>query len=110
MGGHNNFFYGFQGPWLKVASGTSPDSPQVPQRHQNGAWGVALEGQTDTVWEKIRIEIGRFAGWWVYLGQKEEIYERIKIFSPFQVNSAQVKNAKDDYFLCIAYQQNAGEK
>tara|TARA_B100001971_G_scaffold205984_1_gene224183 strand:- start:3164 stop:3298 length:135 start_codon:yes stop_codon:yes gene_type:complete len=44
------------------------------------------------------------------LGQKEEIYERIKIFSPFQVNSAQVKNAKDDYFLCIAYQQNAGEK
>ena len=31
--------------------------------------------------------------------EKEEIDERIKIFSPFQVNSDLVKNAKDDYLF-----------
>ena len=36
---------------------------------------------------------------WASMGQKEEIDERIKIFSPFQVNSDLVKNAKDDYLF-----------
>ena len=36
---------------------------------------------------------------WASMGQKEEIDERIKIFSPFQVNSELVKNAKDDYLF-----------
>ena len=36
---------------------------------------------------------------WASMGQKEEIDERIKIFSPFQVNSDLVKNAKDKYLF-----------
>tara|TARA_B100000959_G_scaffold219633_1_gene232004 strand:- start:174 stop:1097 length:924 start_codon:yes stop_codon:yes gene_type:complete len=36
---------------------------------------------------------------WASMGQKEEINERIKIFSPFQVNSELAKNAKDDYLF-----------
>ena len=36
---------------------------------------------------------------WASMGQKEEIDERIKIFSPFQFNSELVKNAKDDYLF-----------
>ena len=36
---------------------------------------------------------------WASMGQKEEIDERIKIFSPFQVNSELAKNAKDDYLF-----------
>ena len=36
---------------------------------------------------------------WASMGQKEEIDERIKIFSPFQVNSELVKNAKSDYLF-----------
>ena len=36
---------------------------------------------------------------WASMGQKEEIDERIKLFSPFQVNSDLVKNAKNDYLF-----------
>tara|TARA_B100000809_G_scaffold101515_1_gene100073 strand:- start:475 stop:1398 length:924 start_codon:yes stop_codon:yes gene_type:complete len=36
---------------------------------------------------------------WASMGQKEEIDERIKVFSPFQVNSDLVKNAKNDYLF-----------
>jgi ornithine carbamoyltransferase len=33
------------------------------------------------------------------MGQKEEIDERIKIFSPLQVNEELIKHAKDDYMF-----------
>ena len=36
---------------------------------------------------------------WASMGQKEEIDERVKIFSPFQVNDALIANAKDDYLF-----------
>ena len=36
---------------------------------------------------------------WASMGQKEEIDERIKIFSPLQVNEELIKNAKDDYMF-----------
>ena len=40
---------------------------------------------------------------WASMGQKEEIDERIKIFSPLQVNKELVKHAKDNYMFmhCI---------
>ena len=33
------------------------------------------------------------------MGQKEELDERIKIFSPLQVNEELIKHAKDDYMF-----------
>ena len=36
---------------------------------------------------------------WASMGQKEEIDERIKIFSPFQVNDSLSSHAKDDYLF-----------
>ena len=36
---------------------------------------------------------------WASMGQKEEIDERIKIFSPLQVNKELVKHAKDNYMF-----------
>ena len=36
---------------------------------------------------------------WASMGQKEEIDERVKIFSPFQVNDSLVQNAKSDYLF-----------
>ena len=36
---------------------------------------------------------------WASMGQKEEIDERIKIFSPLQVNEELIKHAKDDYMF-----------
>ena len=36
---------------------------------------------------------------WASMGQKEEIDERIKIFSPLQVNEELIKHAKDDYIF-----------
>ena len=33
------------------------------------------------------------------MGQKEEIEERIKIFSPLQVNEELINHAKDDYMF-----------
>jgi len=36
---------------------------------------------------------------WASMGQKEEIEERIKIFSPLQVNEELVNHAKDDYMF-----------
>lgn len=36
---------------------------------------------------------------WASMGQKEEIDERVKIFSPFQVNDALIANAKDNYLF-----------
>ena len=36
---------------------------------------------------------------WASMGQKEEIDERIKIFSPLQVNEELIKHAKNDYMF-----------
>lgn len=36
---------------------------------------------------------------WASMGQKEEIDERVRIFSPLQVNEALVDNAKNDYMF-----------
>ena len=36
---------------------------------------------------------------WASMGQKEEIDERIKIFSPLQVNEELVNHAKDNYMF-----------
>lgn len=36
---------------------------------------------------------------WASMGQKEELDERIKIFSPLQVNEELIKHAKDDYMF-----------
>jgi ornithine carbamoyltransferase len=36
---------------------------------------------------------------WASMGQKEEIEERIKIFSPLQVNEELINHAKDDYMF-----------
>ena len=36
---------------------------------------------------------------WASMGQKKEIDERIKIFSPLQVNEELIKHAKDDYMF-----------
>jgi ornithine carbamoyltransferase len=36
---------------------------------------------------------------WASMGQKEEIDQRIKIFSPFQVNDSLSAHAKDDYLF-----------
>tara|TARA_B100000700_G_scaffold107997_1_gene121773 strand:- start:110 stop:1030 length:921 start_codon:yes stop_codon:yes gene_type:complete len=36
---------------------------------------------------------------WASMGQKKEIDERIKVFSPLQVNEALVENAKSDYMF-----------
>ena len=36
---------------------------------------------------------------WASMGQKEEIDERVKIFSPLQVNKELIQHAKDDYMF-----------
>ena len=36
---------------------------------------------------------------WASMGQKEEIDERVKIFSPLQVNTKLIQHAKDDYMF-----------
>jgi len=36
---------------------------------------------------------------WASMGQKEEIDERIKIFSPLQVNNELIQHAKNDYMF-----------
>jgi ornithine carbamoyltransferase len=36
---------------------------------------------------------------WASMGQKEEIDERVRIFSPFQVNNSLSEYAKDDYLF-----------
>ena len=45
---------------------------------------------------------------WASMGQKEEIDERIKIFSPLQVNEELIKHAKDDYMFmhCLPAERN----
>ena len=47
---------------------------------------------------------------WASMGQKEEIDERIKIFSPLQVNEELIKHAKDDYMFmhCLPAERGRG--
>ena len=44
------------------------------------------------------------------MGQKEEVDERVKIFSPLQVNNDLIQHAKKIICLCIACQLKEVEK
>ena len=93
--------------WVRLASvlpfeflcvcpeGYSPDADTMKFANEVGISNVSVSHSLDAVNNADVI----YTDVWASMGQKEEIDERIKIFSPFQVNSELVKNAKDDYLF-----------
>jgi len=75
--------------------GYSPDADTITLANDVGISNVSVSHLLDSVHNADVI----YTDVWASMGQKEEIDERIKIFSPFQVNSDLVKNAKDDYLF-----------
>ena len=75
--------------------GYSPDADTIKFANDVGISNVSISHLLDSVHNADVI----YTDVWASMGQKEEINERIKIFSPFQVNSDLVKNAKDDYLF-----------
>lgn len=75
--------------------GYSPDADTIKFANDVGISNVSVSHSLDSVQNADVI----YTDVWASMGQKEEIDERIKIFSPFQVNSDLVKNAKDDYLF-----------
>ena len=75
--------------------GYSPDADTIKFAYDVGISNVSISHSLDAVHNADVI----YTDVWASMGQKEEIDERIKIFSPFQVNSELVKNAKDDYLF-----------
>lgn len=47
---------------------------------------------------------------WASMGQEEEHAERVKIFAPYQVNSALLGNAKDDALVMHCLPAHRGEE
>ena len=93
--------------WVRLASvlpfefvcvcpeGYSPDADTIKLANDVGISNISVSHSLDSVHNADVI----YTDVWASMGQKEEIDERIKIFSPFQVNSDLVKNAKDDYLF-----------
>ena len=93
--------------WVRLASvlpfefvcvcpeGYSSDADTIKLANDVGISNVSVSHSLDSVQNADVI----YTDVWASMGQKEEIDERIKIFSPFQVNSELVKNAKDDYLF-----------
>ena len=93
--------------WVRLASvlpfefvcvcpeGYSSDADTIKLANDVGISNVSVSHSLDSVQNADVI----YTDVWASMGQKEEIDERIKIFSPFQVNSDLVKNAKDDYLF-----------
>ena len=93
--------------WVRLASvlpfefvcvcpeGYSSDADTIKLANDVGISNVSVSHSLDSVHNADVI----YTDVWASMGQKEEIDERIKIFSPFQVNSELVKNAKDDYLF-----------
>ena len=75
--------------------GYFPDADTIKFANDVGISNVSISHSLDSVHNADVI----YTDVWASMGQKEEIDERIKIFSPFQVNSELVKNAKDDYLF-----------
>ena len=75
--------------------GYFPDADTIKFANDVGISNVSISHSLDSVHNADVI----YTDVWASMGQKEEIDERIKIFSPFQVNSDLVKNAKDDYLF-----------
>ena len=75
--------------------GYSPDADTIKFANDVGISNVSVSHSLDSVHNADVI----YTDVWASMGQKEKIDERIKIFSPFQVNSELVKNAKDDYLF-----------
>jgi len=75
--------------------GYSPDVDTMKFANDSGISNVSVSHSLDAVQNADVI----YTDVWASMGQKEEIDERIKIFSPFQVNSELVKSAKDDYLF-----------
>jgi|TARA_B110000014_G_scaffold194056_1_gene142947 ornithine carbamoyltransferase len=75
--------------------GYSSDADTIKLANDIGISNVSVSHSLDSVQNADVI----YTDVWASMGQKEEIDERIKIFSPFQVNSDLVKNAKDDYLF-----------
>jgi ornithine carbamoyltransferase len=75
--------------------GYSPDADTIKFANDVGISNVSISHLLDSVHNADVI----YTDVWASMGQKEEIDERIKIFSPFQVNSELVKHAKDDYLF-----------
>ena len=75
--------------------GYSSDTDTIKLANDIGISNVSVSHSLDSVQNADVI----YTDVWASMGQKEEIDERIKIFSPFQVNSDLVKNAKDDYLF-----------
>ena len=93
--------------WVRLASvlpfefvcvcpeGYSSDADTIKFANDVGISNVSVSHSLDSVHNADVI----YTDVWASMGQKEEIDERIKIFSPFQVNSDLVKNAKNDYLF-----------
>ena len=93
--------------WVRLASvlpfefvcvcpeGYSSDADTIKLANDVGISNVSVSHSLDSVHNADVI----YTDVWASMGQKEKIDERIKIFSPFQVNSDLVKNAKDDYLF-----------
>ena len=93
--------------WVRLASvlpfefvcvcpeGYSSDADTIKLANDVGISNVSVSHSLDSVHNADVI----YTDVWASIGQKEEIDERIKIFSPFQVNSDLVKNAKDNYLF-----------
>ena len=93
--------------WVRLASvlpfefvcvcpeGYSSDADTIKFANDVGISNVSVSHSLDSVHNADVI----YTDVWASMGQKEEIDERIKIFSPFQVNSDLVKNAKDNYLF-----------
>ena len=75
--------------------GYSPDADTIKFANDVGISNVSISHSLDSVHNADVI----YTDVWASMGQKEEIDERIKIFSPFQVNSELVKSARDDYLF-----------
>ena len=75
--------------------GYSSDADTIKLANDIGISNVSVSHSLDSVQNADVI----YTDVWASMGQKEEIDERIKIFSPFQVNSDLVKNAKDNYLF-----------
>ena len=93
--------------WVRLASvlpfefvcvcpeGYSSDADTIKLANDVGISNVSVSHSLDSVHNADVI----YTDVWASMGQKEEIDERIKIFSPIQVNSDLVKNAKDNYLF-----------
>ena len=93
--------------WMRLASvlpfefvcvcpeGYAPDGDTMKFANDASISNVLVSHSLDAVQNADVI----YTDVWASMGQKEEIDERIKIFSPFQVNSELAKNAKDDYLF-----------